>query len=463
LSRARAWIGTPDGKWLLAVLIVALVVRLLVAVVVTPNPRDGRFDDSVWYDTTARHLAAGDGYVSDVSVWVDADGNRLYPGQDDLSATALWPPGYPLTLAAVYAVTDDSVTAGRMLNVVFGALTAALVFLIARKLFDTTAAAFAGMALALMPSHVLFTSVMLSETYFGFLLALALAIALYLVFDRPNPHLGVMLGLGALVAFTGYVRGEFMAFGAVLALLVLLHLKRDALLPLAALAIGAAAIIVPWTVRNAIQMDEPLIGTTGSGRTAWQGHNPKTKGEPSLEASLSLEASIAPTVSGRTELEVVSNREGTKRAREWALDHKTRELQLVGLRMFHLMKTDESGVTWLQSNKPWFSPENRDKLIDLSTFWFYSLIALTLASMPVWWRWRDLSRWLVFSIIPFYMLIFGVLFIGDPRYHYAMYIPLSVFGGVGLAAAARLTRRQWDELRGERPLGALRTFTSSDG
>jgi hypothetical protein len=127
------------------------------------------------------------------------------------------------------------------------------------------------------------------------------------------------------------------------------------------------------------------------------------------------------------------------------------------------MKTDESGVTWLQSNKPWFSPANRDKLIDLSTFWFYSLIALTLASIPLWWRWRDPSRWLVFSIIPFYMLIFGVLFIGDPRYHYAMYIPLSVFGGVGLAAAARLTRRQWDDLRRERPLGALRTFTSSDG
>lgn len=463
MSRAQDWLRSPDGRWLLAVFVVALIVRLLVAVVVTPNPRDGRFDDSVWYDTSARHLAAGDGYVSDVSVWKDADGNRIYPGQDDLTATALWPPGYPLTLAAVYAVTDDSVTAGRMLNVLFGAATAALVFLIARKLFDTTVAVFSGMALALMPSHVLFTSVLLSETYFGFLLALALAIAVYFVFDRKKPHLAVMFGLGALVAFTGYVRGEFMLFGAVLALLVLLHLKRTALLPLAALAIGAAAIIVPWTVRNAIQMDAPLVGTTGSGRTAFQGHNPDTKGEPSLEASLRLEAGIADEVDGRTELEVKSNREGTRLAREWALDHKTRELQLVGLRMFHLMKTDESGVTWLQSNKPWFSPENRDKLIDLSTFWFYSLIAFTLASIPLWWRWRDPSRWLVFAIIPFYMLIFGVLFIGDPRYHYAMYIPLSVFGGVGLTAAARLTRRQWDDLRDERPLGALRTFTSSDG
>jgi len=124
------------------------------------------------------------------------------------------------------------------------------------------------------------------------------------------------------------------------------------------------------------------------------------------------------------------------------------------------MKTDEAGVTWLQSNKPWFSPDNRDMLIYFSTFWFYSLIALTLASLPLWWRWRDLSRWAVFSIIPFYLVIFGVLFIGDPRYHYAMYIPLAVFGGVGLAAIARLTLHQWREVNGDRGFEALRPFAA---
>ncbi len=230
-------------------------------------------------------------------------------------------------------------------------------------------------------------------------------------------------------------------------------------LTVAALALGAAVIVVPWTVRNARSMGEPIVGTTGSGRTMYQGHNPLANGEPSLEASFILEGRFA-DVDNRTELEVKSNREGSRLAREWALDHKMRELQLVGLRMYHLMKTDEAGVTWLQSNKPWFSPDNRDMLIYFSTFWFYSLIALTLASLPLWWRWRDLSRWAVFSIIPFYLVIFGVLFIGDPRYHYAMYIPLAVFGGVGLAAIARLTLHQWREVNGDRGFEALRPFAA---
>lgn len=461
VARLRAWLRSPDARWLLAVFAVALLVRLVVALVVTPDPRDGRFDDSVWYDTAARHIAAGDGYVSDVTVWVDADGDRIYPDQNDLTPTALWPPAYPFTLGAIYVLTDDSVTAARMMNVLWGALTVALVFLIARKLFDTTTAVFAGAALAFMPSHVLFTSILLSETYFGFLLALVLAVSVFFVFDRPKPSLAVMVALGALTAFTGYVRGEFLAFGAVLALLVLLHLRREAVLPLAALAFGAALIVVPWTVRNARVMGEPIVGTTGSGRTMYQGHNPLADGQPSLEAAFILEGRFS-DVTDRAELEVKSNREGSRLAREWAWDNKLRELQLVGLRMYHLMKTDEAGVTWLQSNKPWFSPENRDMLIYFSTFWFYSLIALTLASIPLWWRWRDLKRWAVFSIIPFYLVIFGVLFIGDPRYHYAMYIPLAVFAGAALAAIARLTQHQWREVRGDRGFAALRPLAPSD-
>ena len=93
------------------------VVRVLAVAYVHPDPRDGRYDDSVWYDTTARHLAAGDGYVFDPTVWKTADGTRIYPDENELSPTALWPPGYPLTLAVVYKVTGDSVNAARLLNI----------------------------------------------------------------------------------------------------------------------------------------------------------------------------------------------------------------------------------------------------------------------------------------------------------------------------------------------------------
>lgn len=443
----------PDVRILLLVFGVALVLRLIVVGAVTPDPRDGRFDDSVWYDTAARHLADGKGYVFDPTVWRVADGSPVYAGETALSPTALWPPGYPLMLAGIYKLTDDSVTAARLANALFGALTAALVFVIARRMFDRTSALFAGLALALLPSHLLFTSILLSETFFGFILALSLAIFVWCVAGVQRPHPLVLLALGALVAFGGLVRGEFLAYGGVLALIVALTLRRDAVVPLAALAAGAALVLTPWAIRNEVTMGEAIVGTTGAGRVMYQGHNPDSDGGPSLIATGQLEARFAGLP--RKEIELQSNREGSKLAREWALDHPLDELRLVGRRMYLLFRTDEAGVTWLQSNKPWFSPENADKLIFTSTFAFYALIALAVASAPVWWRSWDPARWAVFAVVPFYMLVFGVLFIGDPRYHYAMYVPITVFAGVGAAAACRLTAAHWRDAFGERSFGQM--------
>ncbi len=441
----------------MAIVLLAFVVRLLAVAYVHPDPRDGRYDDSVWYDTTARHLAAGDGYVFDPAVWKTADGTHIYPDEHALSPTALWPPGYPLTLAVIYTATGDSVQAARLLNIALGAATAGLVFLIARRLFDRLTAIFAGGALALLPAHVLFTTVLLSETYFGFLLAATLAIFVYFVLDRDRPSLPVVAGAGALAVFAGFVRGEFLAYGGLLALLMAVHLRRQALMPLVAVALGGALVVAPWAVRNQVQMGEPIVGTTGSGRVAYQGHNPETDGGASLIATTQLEAKFAGL--SRKEIELESNREGSRLARGWAFDHKIEELRLVPQRLYRLFRSDESGVTWVQSNKPWFGPDGADRLVRLSGFSFFGLIGVALASVRLWWRPRDARFWAVFGIVPFYMLVFGVLFIGDPRYHYAMYAPIVIFAATGLAALWRMTAEQWREVAGGRSFGAvLRTF-----
>jgi len=449
----RAWLRTPDARWLLAVFALALVVRVVVVSTITPNPRDGRFDDSVFYDDAARHLADGDGYVFDPVIWVTYDGKPVFAGESELTPTALWAPGYPLTLAALYAVSGDSVTVARFANALFGALTVALVFLIARRLFDLAAAVAAGAALALMPSHVLFTAILLSETYFGFLLAAVLAVCVYFVFGRERPHPGITFGLGVLAVFAGYVRGEFLAFGGVIALLMLWQWRWRSLPALAALAVGALLVITPWTLRNWVVLGEPLVGTTGSGRTMYQGHNPEADGGPSLIAVGKVEAPFAGLP--RDEIEVRSNKAASRQAREWAFDHKVKELDLVGRRMWQLFRSDEAGVTWLQSNNPWFSPKNRDRLIHESTAYFWGLAAIAVASAPLWWRRRDARRLVVFAVVPYYMLIFGVLFVGDPRYHYAMYMPLAVFGGAGIGAIGRISAAQWRGVFGERPPAAV--------
>lgn len=451
------WYRTAAARWALAIFAVALVVRLGVVAYVHPNPRDGRYDDSVWYDTTARRLASGDGYVFDPTVWKAPDGSPIYPGEQTLTPTALWPPGYPVTLAAIYVATGDSLNAARLANVLFGAFTAVFVYLIARRLFDQAAAVFAGFALALLPSHALFTAVLLSETYFGFLLAGLLTLFVYFVLDRDRPNVPLIVGLGALTAFAGYVRGEFIAYGGVLALLMLIHYRRRALRPLAAYALGAALIITPWAVRNEVQMGQLILGTTGSGRVLYQGHNSQADGGPSLTAVGQLEAPFS--VLGRKQIELQSNKEGARLAREWALSHKLRELELIPRRMYQLFRSDESGVTWIQSNKPWFGAEGADKLIRLSSFAFYGLLALALAGLPLWWRARDTKRWAVLALVPFYMLVFGALFIGDPRYHYALYIPIAVFAGPTLAALWSAVAAGWRDVAGGRSLGeVLRTY-----
>ncbi len=461
MTRLGSRLRTPDARWLLAVLALALVVRVLVVTNVRPDPRDGRFDDSVFYDSAARHLADGDGYVLDAWVWLAPDGNPIYPDQPETTPTALWPPGYPLMLSAIYLGTNDSVAAGRVANVLFGTLTVAFVFLVALRLFGRVAAACAGTALALMPSHVLFTSILLSETFYGCLLSGTLAWCVYFVLGRQRPWLPAIGAAGVLLAAAGMVRGEALTFGGVVALLMLYEWRMRALAPLAILAAGALLIIAPWTLRNQITMGEPIAGTTGFGRVMFQGHNPESDGGPSLITHFQLEADIIKQHPGLglKELELRSRREGSRRAREWAWDHKLRELQLVGLRMHLLFRSDEAGVTWLQSNRPWFSPENADRLIVLSTAYFWGLAALALASAPVWWRSRDTRRLLVFALIPYYMLIFGVLFIGDPRYHYALYVPMAILGGVGIAHVGGVTAARWRETFGDRKLGSvLRTF-----
>jgi len=461
-GRASApWYTSAAARWAFAIFAVAFVVRLGVVAYVHPNPRDGRYDDSVWYDTTARHLASSDGYVFDPTVWKAPDGSPIYPGEQKLTPTALWPPGYPATLAAIYAMTGDSLNAARLANVLFGAFTSVFVYLIARRLFDQAAAVFAGFALALLPSHALFTAVLLSETYFGFLLAGLLTLFIYFVLDRDRPNLPLIVGLGALTAFAGYVRGEFLAYGGVLALLMLIHYRHRALKPIAAFAVGAALIVAPWAIRNQVQMGQVILGTTGSGRVMYQGHNAQSDGGPSLTAVGQLEAPFSRL--GRTQIELQSNKEGARLAREWALSHKLRELELIPRRMYQLFRSDESGVTWIQSDKPWFSPQGADKLIRLSSFAFYGLIALALAGLPLWWRARDAKRWAVLALVPFYMLVFGVLFIGDPRYHYALYIPIVVFAGPALAALWSAVAAGWRDVASGRSLGeVLRTYGTPD-
>jgi 4-amino-4-deoxy-L-arabinose transferase-like glycosyltransferase len=450
LERMSAWARTPAGKAVIALFVAGLVLRLVAVAVVDPDPRDGRFDDSVWYDSAARHLAAGDGYVFDPTVWYGSDGQRLFPGESQLSATALWPPGYPLALASVYRISGDSVMAGRLLNALCGAATILMIYAIARKLVGDTEAIFAAALMALFPASIYFTPLIMSETLFVFLLSSTLAFFLYLVLDREDPSPYAIVASGVLAGLTAMTHFEFIAFPAVMLALLALQLGiRRAAVPAGLLVVGFALVVSPWALRNHITLGETIVASTEVGRLAVQGHDARSDGIPNADILAAVDSRFSSL--SRTDRELKVNSEGLYLARTFAWDHKLDELRLFPRRVFGLFRSDEAAITWAQSDKPVYGEETGKRLTTLCAFIFYATIALALVASPFWFRWRDPGRWLLFAPVPYVTFVFGVLLAGDPGYHVGMYPSLIVLASPALAALWRITH---DNLRATFDAGA---------
>ena len=147
------------------ILLVALVVRVVWVSNVQPDPRDGRFDDSVWYYGTASHLADGDGYVYPLDTFCE---QRTDEACEDAGRPARsWSrrrSGRPATrclLAALFRLPGDDVAAARALNVLAGLALIAGVYYLASKLWNKTAGLLAAAAMAFFPSHIYFSSLLL--------------------------------------------------------------------------------------------------------------------------------------------------------------------------------------------------------------------------------------------------------------------------------------------------------------
>jgi hypothetical protein len=76
------------------------------------------------------------------------------------------PPTYPYFLAAVYAVSGDSWTAGRLAGALLGVIAVLLLFLVARLMWDETTALAAALIGAVAPSLAFLTAALMSEPLF---------------------------------------------------------------------------------------------------------------------------------------------------------------------------------------------------------------------------------------------------------------------------------------------------------
>ncbi len=243
----------PDvRRRLLLVFVVALLIRVTVAITVADLPlvRTPKLD-SFEYVSWARRLAVGD------FVWPSVSAHG---------------PGYPLFLAAVFAL-GGSIRGALLVQCVLGALTAVFVAMLGKRWFGVGAGAAAGFLYAAFGPVVFIETALLSE---GLLLFLLIAALVLLSADHLGPRRaagsGLLLGLAILVRPTA----ALVAMAFVIALWRGGGARRLAVI--GALIISAGIVVAPAMMMNWV--DAGTFSTQGfGGLNVYIGNSPLHSGK----------------------------------------------------------------------------------------------------------------------------------------------------------------------------------------
>lgn len=403
-----------QGMWLLAVVGVAFALRLAWSIYAA-RPAQG-FQDPFLYHLYGLQIANGNGY-------------HLLDGEP----TAYNPIGYPAALGAVFwlflhtPLPDDQDTAVGAFNLVLGMGTVVITFDLARRLFDNRTGLVAAGVMALFPNVVFHTAVALTETLFNLLVMAALLVLLGRCQDaRPGSRrlaaFGLLLGASALV------RPISLFFLPVLGFVWLRGGIgwRPALRGLGIVAVAAAVLIAPWTVRNIVVMESPVVISTNIGDNLCMSRHPDATGGFQLDS---------PCFRGledveRPEYEIRHSSRNLRKAIEFVVDHPLDEMRLLLRRAYYTLRHDHDGLDAAESYglNPFVSRGWRDVLEVTADGFFFVALALALLAVPAFVSGRDRRR-LFFLLAMASMAASPLIFFGNPRFH----VPVVPFLAVGSA------------------------------
>ena len=406
-----------DGvPWLVLAVIVAIAVRAAWMAYVNVDPNDGRLDDSVFYYNVGRFIAFA-GHYQD-------------PWQ--FQPTAAWPPGYPLILAAFFRLFGWHLVVAKTANLIFSAATVALVYLIARRLFNVRVAFLAALGLALFPGQVYFSTLLMTETVFAFIFALLVLLTISWTGGRL-PSWWQVLVLGSVVGVAALVRSEGVLLAGLVVLFWCLVVRPWRLLlryvPL--LLVGAVIVIAPWTIRNAVQFHAFIPLRDGAQGTLSAGVNPDFS-----EADLDQLFVFLPR-----------QRPIGESLRYWSA-HPWEIPSFAWLKLKILYKNDQEGVTWAQNAPLYLSEREVHFWSTLSNWYLFGIGGLAILGTPLCLRGARKRQGMAILAFAVGWSAAFILFIPASRYHFPV-------GPLLPIPAAALAVTVWDRVAGS--LGTVRS------
>jgi 4-amino-4-deoxy-L-arabinose transferase-like glycosyltransferase len=211
-----------SDRWLTAVILVAVVLRVAAAVAI--GDRFHFADEAVYLDT-ARRLLHGEGFP---------------PGYSQT-------PGYPLFLAMLSALLPDSVLAVRLAQGILAGLGSALVYALGERLAGRGPALLAAAIYAVDPLLVVTAGLLYAETVAALLVTIAVLAAWRAGTDSPRSSAlaGAFMGILALVRPVG------LALVPVVTVWIAAKVPfKRAGLHMAVVVAATLLALAPWTYRN---------------------------------------------------------------------------------------------------------------------------------------------------------------------------------------------------------------------
>lgn len=381
--------------------------------------------DPVLYLVLSENVAAGEGF-------------SYGPGPDQ-GTTAYYPPGYPLALGAVMwlvRLLPGQVAAFDVaiwFNVALSVATIGLVFVLGRRLGGERVGLTAAAVWALWPNLIFHSAIVLTETLFLFLLVALLVVLLGDPAAARAPGRARLVAVGVLFGLALVVRPVSAVMAPALLVLWWGNGARAALWRLALVGAVTVAVLVPWSVRSTLAMDEPVALSLNFGDNLCLGHNPSANGGF---------GDLAPhcfTAEGlrRPDSETRRQSENVDRAVTYIREHPGETLRRTPAKLRITMQNDHDGLIAAEDfgAAPFLSSGARSALKRVANGFYLVVAGAAVAGAVLLVRRPDPARRGLFLVVAgLAQLVSPLATFGDPRFKMPIYPTLAVCTAVAVAA-----------------------------
>jgi 4-amino-4-deoxy-L-arabinose transferase-like glycosyltransferase len=398
--------------WLPCLLAGALAARIATAVGVqhwveqTPGRLCLIEGDADGYWRLARHLIRGEDF-------------SLY----DPPRYVMRMPGFPLLLAGGMSLFEQNVIWIRVLLAVAGTAACGLVYFLGRELFDPLIGLVACFLAAVSPIFVVFSVLLLSETFFALGLLASLLALIKLI--RHENHSAASVSMqrralvaaiaGILTAVATLIRPTWFLVAPVFAAAYLLAPgnRKPRLVPAALLVVAFVISIAPWAIRNHRITGHFVTTTLWAGPSLYDGLSPQASGASDMTF---IETDGLYKQPGMSEYD--NDRHYRRLAWDFVRSHPLRAIELAVIKM---------GRFW----NPLPNAEQFGHWTIRLVVGLFEAPVMLLAVVGLWRSRHTVWRWLPAAAPVLYFALVHTVFIGSLRYRLPAEYALLVLTAVG--------------------------------